>query len=245
MISCQGIAKNYNALPALTNVSLEIPTGSICAILGPNGAGKSTLVKILTGLLKPSSGAAQVCSLPATDPSLKQNIGILPESLALFDELTIAEHLELTGAVYKLQKHQTAERAHQLLRVLRLEHGRRTLIRECSYGMKKKTALAMALLPNPQALFLDEPFEGIDPVTAETIRLLLRESAQKGITVLLTSHILSLVDRVADQVVMINHGQIVLNTKTSELTNSLENLYFDLVERAPIEDLGWLGSHAS
>jgi len=236
MISCSGISKNYGGLAALTNVSLEIATGSICAVLGPNGAGKSTLVKILTGLLTPTKGVAQVQGLAT--------VGILSESLALFDELTIGEHLELTGAVYKLEKSEAAERTDQLLRVLRLEHGRRTFIRECSYGMKKKTALAMALLPNPQALFLDEPFEGIDPVTAETIRLLLRASAQRGITVLLTSHILSLVDRVADQVVMINHGQIVLDTKTNALSDTLENLYFELVERAPVEDLGWLGSHA-
>lgn len=245
MISCHGIAKNYAARPALGNISLEVPSGSICAILGPNGAGKSTLVKILTGLLPPSHGAAQVCGLPVTDPSLKAIIGILPESLALFDELTIAEHLELTGAVYKLLKHETISRSQQLLHLLRLEQGRQTFIRECSYGMKKKTALAMALLPNPRALFLDEPFEGIDPVTAETIRLLLRAAAKKGITVLLTSHILSLVENVADQVVMINHGKIVLNAKTTALTSTLENLYFDLVEHAPVEDLGWLGSHAS
>ena len=110
--------------------------------------------------------------------------------------------------------------------------------------MKKKTALAMALLPNPRALFLDEPFEGIDPVTAETIRLLLRATAQKGVTILLTSHILSLVDKMADQVVMINHGKIVLDSKVNELQNTLDEMYFDLVERATVEDLGWLGSHA-
>ena len=102
----------------------------------------------------------------------------------------------------------------------------------------------MALLPNPKALFLDEPFEGIDPITAETIRLLLRAAAQRGVTILLTSHILSLVDKVADQVVMINHGKIVLDQKVAELSHGLEDLYFDLVERAVVEDLGWLGSHA-
>ena len=194
--------------------------------------------------MPPTRGTAEVCGLSTSDRALKAVVGILPESLALFDELTITEHLELTGAVYKLTKQETASRANQLLRVLRLEHGRLTFVRECSYGMKKKTALAMALLPNPRALFLDEPFEGIDPVTAETIRLLLRAIAERGVTIVLTSHILSLVDRVADQVVMINHGKIVLDSKVTELSNTLEDLYFDLVEQAPVEDLGWLGSHA-
>jgi ABC-2 type transport system ATP-binding protein len=244
MISCSGLTKIYGRLSAVSTVSFQIARGNICAILGPNGAGKSTLVKMLTGLLKPTSGIAEVCALSSEDSPLKTIIGILPESLALFDELTIAEHLELTGAVYKLPKHELASRTDQLLRILHLDRARQTFIHECSYGMKKKTALAMALLPNPRALFLDEPFEGIDPVTAETIRLLLRACAQRGVTVLLTSHILSLVDRVADQVIMLNHGKIVLDSKIGELSNTLEDLYFELVERAPAEDLGWLGSHA-
>jgi ABC-2 type transport system ATP-binding protein len=244
MISCKGVTKNYGSLAAVSEVSFEIATGSVCAILGPNGAGKSTLVKILTGLLKPTKGSAQVCGFHIADPALKTIAGILPESLALFNELTIAEHLELTGAVYRLRKQDVASRTDQLLRVLHLDDTRQTFIHECSFGMKKKTALAMALLPNPRALFLDEPFEGVDPVTAETIRLLLRASAQRGVTVLLTSHILSLVDRVADKVVLMSHGKIVLNSNINELPNTLEDLYFELVERAPAEDLEWLGSHA-
>jgi ABC-2 type transport system ATP-binding protein len=111
--------------------------------------------------------------------------------------------------------------------------------------MKKKTALAMALLPNPKALFLDEPFEGVDPITAQTLRNLLRAIAKRGVTVLLTSHILSLVDRVADKVVMINGGEIVLDSAVADLPKTLEDLYFELVERAPLEDLEWLGSQAS
>jgi ABC-2 type transport system ATP-binding protein len=201
-----------------------------------------SLVRMLTGLVRATRGSAEVCGLPVSSPSLRTIAGILPETLALFNDLTVAEHLELTGAVYKLRKEDITSRSQQLLRVLRLDGARRTFIHECSYGMKKKTALAMALLPNPRALFLDEPFEGIDPVTAETIRLLLSATAQRGVTILLTSHILSLVDRLADKVVMINHGRIVLDAKTSELPNSLEDLYFELVESAATEDLGWLGS---
>jgi len=245
MIACHNLAKKFGAFAAVADVSLEIPTGSVCAILGPNGAGKSTLVKMLTGLVSPSSGSASVCGLSPSDPALKRIAGILPESLALFDALTIAEHLELTGAVYKLTRAETLLRTDHLLHLLRLEHGRNTFIRECSYGMKKKTALTMALLPNPKVLFLDEPFEGVDPITAETLRNLLRAVAKRGITVLLTSHILSLVDRVADQVVMINRGQIVWDSAIGDLPKSLEDLYFEIVERAPDEDLEWLGSEPS
>ena len=111
--------------------------------------------------------------------------------------------------------------------------------------MKKKTSLAMALLPNPRALFLDEPFEGLDPITAETIRAQLRAIAQRGVTVLLTSHILSMVDRVADQVVMIRRGEVVLDSAIRDLPKSLEESYFERVETMTAEDLEWLGSAAS
>jgi ABC-2 type transport system ATP-binding protein len=245
MISCRNLSKSFGTFTAVAGASFEVPSGAVCAVLGPNGAGKSTLVKMLTGLLAASGGEAEVCGIPTQNPELKKIIGILPESLALFDALTIAEHLELTGAVYKLNTGQTRDRSHQLLHLLDLEHGRNTYIQECSYGMKKKTALAMALLPNPKALFLDEPFEGVDPITAQTLRNLLRAIAKRGVTVLLTSHILSLVDRVADKVVMINGGEIVLDSAVADLPKTLEDLYFELVERAPLEDLEWLGSQAS
>jgi ABC-2 type transport system ATP-binding protein len=245
MIACHQLTKEYSSHRALSEVSLEVASGSICALLGPNGAGKSTLVKILTGLIRPTNGEASVCGLPVNDSTLKNVIGILPENLALFDALTVSEHLELTGAVYKIDKTEAQSRIGQLLRALRLERGRDTFIHQCSYGMKKKTALAMALLPNPKALFLDEPFEGIDPITAETIRIQLRALAARGVTIFLTSHILSLVDRMADQVIMINHGEVVLDTAVADLAIPLEDLYFKLVERAPDEDLEWLGSQNS
>jgi ABC-2 type transport system ATP-binding protein len=200
---------------------------------------------MLTGLMRPSAGTAEVCGLAVDNPELKRMVGVLPESLALFDALTVGEHLELTGAVYGLKSSDTRFRTEQLLRVLRLEHGLNTFIHQCSYGMKKKTSLAMALLPNPRALFLDEPFEGLDPITAETIRVQLRAIAHRGVTVLLTSHILSMVDRVADQVVMIRRGELVLDSAIRELPKSLEESYFERVETMTAEDMGWLGTAAS
>jgi len=245
MISCRGLTKNFGDFCAVSGVSFEVRPGSVCALLGPNGAGKSTLVKMLTGLLRPNSGTAEVCGIPVNDSALKGIAGVLPESLALFDALTVQEHLELTGAIYKLPAADIRSRTVQLLRILQLEHGKHTFIHQCSYGMKKKTALAMALLPNPRALFLDEPFEGLDPISARTIRDQLRGISRRGVTVLLTSHILPLMERIAEQVVIINRGAVVLDAEVAELPKPLEELYFELAGDIPGEDLEWLGSEIS
>jgi ABC-2 type transport system ATP-binding protein len=170
---------------------------------------------------------------------------VLAESLALFDALTIGEHLELTGAIYRLRTTEIRSRTEQLLRILQLEHSRHTFIHQCSYGMKKKTALAMALLPNPRALFLDEPFEGLDPISTLTIRNQLHASSRRGVTVLLTSHILPLVNRIADKVVMLNRGSIVLDADVADLPKTLEELYLELAPAVSDEDLEWLGSETS
>jgi ABC-2 type transport system ATP-binding protein len=245
MIACHNVRKEFGEFSAVSGASFEIPGGTICALLGPNGAGKSTLVKMLAGLAMPTSGAMSVCGYTPGHPVLRKIGGVLPKSLALFDALTVAEHLQLTGAVYNIPSAVLRQRTDQLLRILLLEHGRNTFIHQCSYGMKKKTSLAMALLPGPNALFLDEPFEGVDPVTAETIRVPLRAIAKRGVTILLTSHILSLVDRIADQIVMINHGKIVFDSKIDQMPGSLEDLYFDLIETAETEELAWLGAETS
>ncbi len=244
MIAAYELTRRFGDFEAVSPISFEIPTGSICALLGPNGAGKSTAVKMLTGLLPPSGGTAIICGHDCQSKTLRTAVGVLPETLALFDALTVREHLDLTGRIYGLSANETHSRTDQLLRALRLADGEHTFIHQCSYGMKKKTALAMALLPNPPALFLDEPFEGIDPITAVTIRTLLRTLGRHGVTVLLTSHILSLVDRVADQVLLIDHGRLLWQSTVAELPKSLEDLYFELIEPPPADDLTWLGSSA-
>lgn len=247
MIRCQDLTCRYGDFVAVDKLTLDIPAGSICAFLGPNGAGKSTTVKMLTGLVTPTSGAATVADLDVVRDTLqlKRRIGVLPENLGLFDDLTVQEHLDLTGAVYGLSKQQTRDRSAQLLRVLHLEHGRETFASHCSHGMRKKTSLAMALLANPQVLFLDEPLEAIDPVTAKTITDLLVTLSQRGITVFLTSHILAAVEQFATRVVLIRKGVVAWNSTVAELPGSLESLYFDLVEAPAAEDLAWLGSGPS
>ncbi len=243
MISCCNLTRKFGAFTAVDSLSLEIPTGTICAMLGPNGAGKSTTVGMLTGLLVPTSGEAIVCGTNvAVNPvAVKRKIGVLPESLGLFDDLTVEEHLELTGDIYGLDAATTRERITRLLTVLGLTAGRRTFARSCSHGMRKKTAFAMALLPNPEALFLDEPFEAVDPVTSGVMADILRNAASRGVTVLLTSHILPMAARIADQFVIIRSGRSVLNSTAADLPRPLEELYFELAEAPVSGELEWLG----
>ncbi|MBL8177468.1 MAG: ABC transporter ATP-binding protein [Bryobacterales bacterium] len=247
MISARNLSKEYGPHRVVDSVSFELPPGSICAFLGPNGAGKSTTLKMLTGLLAPTSGEATVAGLDIRGQSLqlKSAIGVLPEHLGLFDHLTVEEHLNMAGPIYGLGKQETSRRANDLLRALALEHGRDTFADHCSHGMRKKTALALALLHNPKVLFLDEPFEGIDPVTSKTIRDLLGSLAQRGVTVFFTSHILSIVERLATHYILIRQGRIVWNSEAAALPSNLEQMYFDLVEAPRTEELPWLGSFLS
>jgi ABC-2 type transport system ATP-binding protein len=246
MIQCRQVVKRFRDFAAVDGVSLDVRSG-ICALLGPNGAGKSTLLKILTGLMAPDSGTARICGLNVADQPIevRRRIGVLPEDLGLFDSLTIEEHLELCGPIYGIGAKETRARANALMRLLRIDHARDTFLDQCSHGMRKKTALAMALIHNPQALFLDEPFEGIDPVSSRTIQELLESIATRGVAVFLTSHILSIVDKLANQIVMIRGGRIVWNSSTETPSRPLEEIYFELVETPPAEELPWLGSARS
>jgi len=202
---------------------------------------------MLTGLLPPTSGEVEVGGLDVTAKplELKRRIGVLPEDLGLFADLTVEEHLLLTGSVYRLDKDTTRARTAELLHALSLEHGRHTFASSCSHGMRKKTAFAMALLPNPQVLFLDEPFEAIDPVTSKIMRDLLQSAARRGITVFLTSHILPVAEEIATQLIMLRKGKIVWDSPVTELPQALEQHYFDLVEAPEVEELKWLGSSPS
>jgi ABC-2 type transport system ATP-binding protein len=247
MISCRNLTRRFGEFTAVDGLNFEVSEGAICAFLGPNGAGKSTTVKMLTGLLAPTSGEVEVCGINVqADPlELKRRIGVLPEDLGLFDDLTVEEHLLLTGGVYGVDRQETRSRTDQLLHALSLGHGRNTFAVSCSHGMRKKTAFAMALLPNPRVLFLDEPFEAIDPVTSKIMRGLLESVSRRGVTVFLTSHILQVVEQIATQLVMIRKGKIVWDSPTGELPQSLEQHYFDLVEAPVVEELKWLGSSRS
>ena len=211
MITCRGLTKRFGDHTAVSGLNLEIPSGDICCFLGPNGAGKSTTVKMLTGLLEPTEGSAEVCGLnvAAKPIEVRRITGTVPEHLGLFDSLTVAEHLRLTGDVWGLDRRDRDRRAADLLSALALEHGADTFAAECSHGMRKKLSLAAALLPNPKLLFLDEPFEGVDAVASLTIRDLLSNFVAKGSTVFLTSHVLEIVERLCTHVGIIQNGKLI------------------------------------
>lgn len=243
VISCRDLTKRFGDFTAVDRLTLSVKKGAICACLGSNGAGKSTTVKMLTGLLRPTSGEALVCGYsPVTDSTtLRKHIGVLPEDLGLFEDLSVTEHLRLTGDVYGLPRSTADARIEQLIAALRLEPARQTFAGRCSHGTRKKTALAMALLPNPQVLFLDEPFEAIDPVTSKAMRDILTDAAARGVTVFLTSHILPVAEEIATQFVMVRGGRVVWQADAKELAMPLEQVYFKYAEPADHGRLDWLG----
>lgn len=245
-IETQNLTKKFGRLVAVHDLNLEIPKGTIFGFLGPNGSGKSTTIKMLTGMLQPTAGEALIggTSILRSPLEVKQKIGVLPEGLALFDSLTIWEHLLLSGPIYGLNKSETQNRSEQLLKYLDLWQSRQTMADEASAGMRKKCSLAMALLHNPRVLFLDEPFEGIDPVAARNIKDLLILMAGKGVTVFLTSHILEVVERLVQSFAIIVSGEIVCSQTVEETLragDTLEDLFFRHVVRYKAEDLEWIG----
>jgi ABC-2 type transport system ATP-binding protein len=242
-VACQHLTKRFGTFTAVNDISFTL-SGGICALLGPNGAGKSTLLKLLTGLLVPDQGEVRIAGVDiARDPrSWKRLIGVVPEDLGLFDSLTIEEHLELCGPVYGLDRIETAERTDSLLRALGLNDRRRTFLDQCSHGMRKKTALAMAILHKPRVLFLDEPFEGVDLGSLKAICDLLTTLVQNGVTVVLSSHLLALVNTLATRIMIMRGGHIVWNSGVAEISVALDELYFSHIGIPAAEDLAWLRS---
>ncbi len=245
-IEAQGLVKRFGAFTAVNNVTLEVPKGIIFGFLGPNGSGKSTTVKMLTGLLEPTQGTVTVAGLAPnpSDPESRRAIGVLPEGNALFHSVTLLEHLRLSGPLYGLTEEQTEMRAEQLLTALDLWDVRDTYADQASYGMAKKCSLAMAMLHNPRVLFLDEPFEGIDPASGRAIKDLLALLASRGITIFLTSHILEIAQQLVQSFAIIREGQIVC-TDTMENAarqgRTIEDYYFEQIGRPDIGEWEWLG----
>lgn len=245
-IETHNLTKKFGDLVAVRDLELQIPKGTLFGFLGPNGSGKSTTVKMLTGILKPTRGEVLIGgrSIASSTIEVKKKFGVLPEDLALFESLTIWEHLLMAGPVYGLTRKESERRGEQLLAYLDLWQARHTYVDEASTGMKKKCSLAMAVLHNPEVLFLDEPFEGIDPVSSRNIKDLLLLMVGKGVTVFLTSHILEVVERLVQSLAIIVDGQIVCSQTVEETLQSgdtLEDLFFKHVVRGKIEELEWIG----
>lgn len=245
-IETKNLTKNFGGLVAVNSLNLQIRKGTIFGFLGPNGAGKSTTVKMLTGLLQPTAGEAFISGLSILSSPLevKKKIGVLPEDLALFDCLTIWEHLMMCGPIYGLARRETERRAEQLLKYLDLRQSRNVYVDQASSGMRKKCSLGMALLHNPAVLFLDEPFEGVDPVSSRNIKDLLLLLAGRGATIFLTSHILEVVERLVESFAIIVDGEIVCSQTVEETLRAgqtIEDLFLKHVRRDEVEQLEWIG----
>jgi ABC-2 type transport system ATP-binding protein len=236
-LSTHGLRKAFGDFIAVAGIDLAVPRGSFYGFLGPNGAGKSTTIKCLTGLLTPTAGRVEILGRdPLREPvQIKRLVGVVPEDLALFEHLTARETLDFVGRIHGLEPGVIASRSDELLQLLTLDAEPSTLATELSHGMKKKLALATALLPAPRLIFLDEPFEGIDTVASRLVRQLLATFVEGGGTVFLTSHILEIVERLCDHISVIDRGQLVAQGTIEELRaggasgSSLEELFLGLV----------------
>lgn len=243
----EGVTKSFDGVEVLHGITLHVPAGGFLGLLGRNGAGKSTTIRIAVGLLRPTAGRVSVLGLPqpAREVEIKRRIGVVGESLGLIERLTAIEHLRFLGRMRGLEERVIDERAAELLDLLEIRPDPGTLIGDYSYGTRKKVALAAALLHGPRLLFLDEPFEGIDPVTSRTIRSLLERLRLRGVALVLTSHVLEIVEKLCPTVAIIDAGRLVFVGELESLRRErgegdLEALFVGLIGDARRGELSWL-----
>jgi ABC-2 type transport system ATP-binding protein len=218
-IITEGLSRAFGGLVAVDHVDLRVDAGQFFGFLGPNGAGKSTTIRMLTGLLAPTAGRIELLGLDFERNSVevKRQIGVVPEGLALYERLTGNEFLTFVGRMYGLDRATTAQRTSDLLDFMDLADRSKTLIVDYSHGMKKKLALAAAVIHGPRILFLDEPFEGVDAIAAGTLKNMLHNMTGHGATIFLTSHVLEIVERLCSHVAIIQKGRIVAQGSLDKL----------------------------
>jgi ABC-2 type transport system ATP-binding protein len=249
-IETHTLTRNFGDFCAVDQLDLRVNAGTFYGFLGPNGAGKSTTIKMLTGLLAPTRGSfsilGQDTSTPETAREVKRRIGVVPENLALFDNLTAREYLTFVGRMYNLPMDTVKQRTDELLAMMALDTDPNKLTLEFSHGMQKKLAMAAALIPNPDLLFLDEPFEGVDAVASRVLRDMLKQCVTRGTTVFLTSHVLEIVERLCTDVGIIAEGKLVYQAAMADIQKdgSLEARFLEAVGQDEIEHqtLSWLES---
>jgi len=219
MIEIQNLVKQYGDKNAVNNLSLSVGKGEIFGFLGPNGAGKSTTVKILTGMVFPTSGLARVAGFNiVTDPiEVKKRIGYVPESGALFESLTGREYLQLVADLHHLDAEIAEKRSIEFLSLFDLQESQHERIQQYSKGMKQKILIAAALIHNPDVLFLDEPMNGLDSNASLIFKELLKKLSAQGKTIFFTSHILDVVERVCTRIAIINNGSMLIDGTAAEI----------------------------
>jgi ABC-2 type transport system ATP-binding protein len=246
-LQLRGLAKRFGDVRAVDGLDLDVPRGSFFGLVGPNGAGKTTTLSMATGLVRPDAGTVSVLGTDLwSDPTAaKRLLGVLPDGVRLFDRLTGRELVTYHGLLRGLERAVVRDRTEQLLAALGLDDSANGLVVDYSAGMTKKVALACALVHAPRLLLLDEPFEAVDPVSAGTIRAILHQVVDGGGTVVLSSHVMELVERLCDHVAVVHAGRVVAAGPLDEVRagGTLEERFVDLVG-APdrMQDLTWLRS---
>ncbi len=245
-IAVHDLRKVYGNKAAVDGLDLEVPRGCFFGFLGPNGAGKTTTIKMLMGLAPPTSGSIELLGLPMPQHALdvKGKIGLVPDESLLFDHLTGFEFTEFVGRMYGLSRNLARERARELLALFELDAEPGKLIGDYSKGMRKRVAMAAALIHRPELFLLDEPFEGVDAVGARLMKEILLDQVRRGATMFLTSHVLEVVERLCDRVAIIHEGKLVKCGTMDELrtgSETLEDVFVRVVGAGhPAETLDWL-----
>jgi ABC-2 type transport system ATP-binding protein len=229
MIVTEQLSHAYGTTPALQDLNLRVEAGEVLGLLGPNGAGKSTTVKILTGLIRPTSGRALVAGFDIVAQPLdaKQRLGYVPEQPVLYETLTASEFLEVIAALHHLDPPVGRQRRDELLELLGLGEARHQRLNAFSKGMKQKVVLAAALIHRPQVLILDEPLDGLDANSARVVKELLRSLAAQGRTILFCSHILEVVERVCTRIVIIDKGRQIAEGAPHEIASRTSSANLD------------------
>ena len=250
-VRAEGLVKRFGQQVAVDNIWLTVRQGEFFGFLGPNGAGKSTTIRMLCGLLRPDAGRIEVAGYDlARQPlDVKRHIGVLPEDTNLYERLTGEEFLHFAGQMYGLHVDEARSRARDLLELMELHDAKDKLIVDYSMGMKKKVALASAMIHGPRVMFLDEPFNGVDPVSVRAIRGVMQQLTERGTTIFISSHVMEVIERLCTRVAIINRGRIVGEGTLDELRaqaadhpdSSLEDIFLRLIEaRADPETLSWI-----
>ena len=246
-IDAQDVVKLYGNNLALDHLYLQIPAGSFFGLVGPNGAGKSTFLSIATGILEPDRGTVFINGISMWDEPVaaKGALGVLPDGMHMFDRLSGIEHLTFVAQLRGLDKQSAIQRSRSLLQTFELPLDKKKTISEYSTGMRKKIGLALALVTSPRLVVLDEPFEAVDPVSANTLQQVLKEYVKRGGTVVLSSHVMATVESLCTHVAVINQGRILVSGTTEEVAagQDLNSRFLQLVGgyQQCEGDLSWLG----
>ena len=223
MIEIEHLSKNFGTVQAVRYLSLHVPKGQLFCFLGPNGAGKTTTIKIMTGLLQPTGGCVKITGIDIqADPvRVKKLIGYLPDMPFLYERLTTTEFFEFTGDLYGIPRAKVDDEREASFSLFGLQEHRASLIKDLSHGMRQRLLYAVTFLHEPEVIFIDEPLMGLDPLTIRLIKDMLVNKARAGMTIFLTTHILSLAEDIADRIGIIVKGRLAALGNLKELLDQV------------------------